>query len=193
MVENSTISNIIFEVIENNTFKNCSKISTIAIPSTISVIGISSSQNCISHYSISFPASNLQILERAFENCIYLLRVDNIISKVAESCFHGCSRLSQVTLREGSEMSGIRSFENCCSLASISIPLTFRIIAEYVFDSSNKLKSIIFSSETNLESLSINSFSVYISLTNISDFESSQYKCIDNTDKIKFITFYSII
>ena len=166
--ENSSISEINFQLnselsaIENNAFRNCSNLK-----------------------SFSFMSNNFNSLgSSVFKDCIKLVFVTNI-KDVPESCFSGCTSLQNVTFRNGATFIGPRSFENCISIESINIPSTIETISEYSFINCIQLKSIVFSQSNSLSSISINAFSGCDSIESINNFESTDYKCIQNTLYIK--------
>ncbi|EAY17840.1 hypothetical protein TVAG_010640 [Trichomonas vaginalis G3] len=158
----------------------------------LQILGVSSFKDCINLENFTFSSLTLTVMENAFENCIKLKNVSNILN-IPDNCFCGCKCLEEVTIREGSKKIGIKSFENCSSLESITIPQSIRIISEYSFLDCNKLKSIIFSETNLLGNFSISSISECKSLTNISDFSSDKYKCIDNTLYYKNNTKWELI
>ncbi|EAY14801.1 surface antigen BspA-like [Trichomonas vaginalis G3] len=185
--ENSTIYKINFEEgsqlsqIYNYAFMNCSKIYSFNFSSTsLSIIGMFSFKDCINLSRVIFPSTNFQIMNNVFENCINLTNVINI-TNISDSCFSGCYRLSNVEIREGSEIIGVRAFDHCNSLESINIPSSVKIISDYAFINCDKLKSINFTEINNLENFSINSISNCQSLSNISRFSSDKYICDYNT------------
>lgn len=185
--ENSTIPKIDFEadselsVIEDNAFLNCSKINTFDFTSTkLSYLGYSVFKDCSELAFVNFATTNFEVNDNLFENCNKLVNISNI-NNISDSCFLDCVNLTKVSIRDGSELIGIRSFENCYSLEIINIPSTVRIISEYAFINCKNLSSIIFESPNSLEKISINSFSECDSLRNISDFLSLKYICTYNT------------
>ncbi|EAY10303.1 Leucine Rich Repeat family protein [Trichomonas vaginalis G3] len=197
--ENSKIQNIYFTKdsqiidIENDAFRNCSNLRSFdySFPK-LQTLGMSSFKDCINLENFTFSSPNLSVMTNAFENCIKLNNVSNI-SNIPDNCFCGCTNLEEVTIQEGSEEIGYKSFENCSSLESIKIPQSFKIISKYSFLSCKKLKSIIFSETNSLDFFSINSISECNCLTNISNFSSYKYKCIDNTLYYKNNTKWELI
>ncbi|KAI5491146.1 antigen BSP-related family, partial [Trichomonas vaginalis G3] len=185
--ENSIIEKFYFTedsqitYIGKEAFRNCSKIRSFnySFP-YLQTLGTSSFKDCNNLENFTFSSPVLTVMNNAFENCIKLKKVRNI-TNIPYHCFCGCTNLEEVTIREGSEEIGYKSFENCSSLLSIKIPQSFKIISEYSFLYCKKLKSIIFSETNSLDTFSINSISECESLTNISNFSSEKYKCIDNT------------
>ncbi|EAX89386.1 Leucine Rich Repeat family protein [Trichomonas vaginalis G3] len=197
--ENSTITNIYFTedsqiaYIENDAFRNCSKIRSFnySFPH-LRTLGMSSFKDCINLESVTFSSPNLNVMSNAFENCIRLKKVINI-TNIPDNCFCGCTNLEEVIIREGSKSIGIKSFESCSSLKSINIPRSIQYILDYSFLYCEKLKSIIFNETNLLDTFSINSISECKSLTNISNFSSDKYRCIDNTLYYKNNTKWELI
>ena len=58
--------------IENNSFEECSKLTTIKIPDSVTMIGEDAFKGCISLESIKIPATVTEIGQRAFIGCIGL-------------------------------------------------------------------------------------------------------------------------
>ncbi|EAY10314.1 Leucine Rich Repeat family protein [Trichomonas vaginalis G3] len=197
--ENSTVKNFNFPedtqitYIGKDAFRNCSDLRSFnySFPK-LQALGMSSFKDCINLESFTFSSPNLTVMSNAFENCRYLKKVSNI-RNIPDNCFCGCTKLVEVTIREGSESIGYKSFENCSSLLCIKIPQSFKIISKYSFLYCKKLKSIIFSETNSLDSFSINSISECESLANISNFSSYKYKCIDNTLYYKNNTKWELI
>ncbi|EAX97165.1 Leucine Rich Repeat family protein [Trichomonas vaginalis G3] len=197
--ENSTIENFYFTKdsqiidIENDAFRNCSNLRSFnySFPN-LQTLGMSSFKDCINLQSITFSSPLLTVMNNAFENCIKLNTVKNI-SNINDNCFCGCTNLEKVTIQEGSIRIGIKSFENCSSLESIKIPQSIKTISKYSFLYCKKLKSIIFNETNSLDFFSINSISECNCLTNISNFSSDKYKCIDNTLYYKNNTKWELI
>lgn len=162
--ENSWVHRLIIEndtelsVIENYAFMNC---------------------KVLRSFTFSFP--RLQSLGiSVFKNCTKLNSVINI-SNIPDLCFSGCTSLENVTIKEGSTRIGNRSFENCSSLVNISIPSTIRQINSDAFRNCINLTSVTFAVSNSLEYLIPFAFSGCKSIANINSFDSSNYKCFDNT------------
>lgn len=165
--------------IESYAFRK-SNIESINIFSThFECLGYSVFQYCKSLTSISFESTDFVIMKNAFDNCINLQIVTNI-SNVPSNCFSRFIKLDKVTIGEGSTSVGVKSFDNCTSLHSVSIPSSIQIISENAFLNCIKLKFIIIEYSNSISSISLSAFSGCRSLANISDFSSDNYECIDN-------------
>lgn len=162
-------------------FTNCTSIYSINFENTqLHSLGFLAFVNCTGLKYVRFPLTDFELSINAFKDCTQLEIVYNI-NNISENCFSGCFNLKNVYMRDGLTMIGARSFENCISLERISIPSSIRTISEYSFFNCTKLSQITFNKSNNLEYFSNNSFSGCDSLTDINDFSSDKYDCIDNT------------
>ncbi len=103
-------------------FRNCSKLTSIYIPSTISVISGSAFDSCSRLTTITIPDSVTIIDDYAFKNC---------------------DALKSVTIGKGVTALGTFAFAHCNSLTSIFIPKNVTSIESYAFYSCDQLKSVI--------------------------------------------------
>ncbi len=111
------------EVIESQTFNNCSALTTVAIP-----------QN-----------SKLQIIkENAFYNDGKLASINlpSNISYIGDKAFYGCSALTSIKLPESITYLGKYAFYSCKSLTSANILCNIDAIQEYTFYNCTSLKNI---------------------------------------------------
>ena len=81
-------------------FYNCSSLTSITIPESVTSIGSSAFYNCRSLTSITIPDSVTSIGDWAFEGCSSLTSItipDNVTS-IASGAFSGCSGLESITI-----------------------------------------------------------------------------------------------
>ena len=201
--ENSDITKIYFESnsalleIGDYAFKNCSRLFSFNLSyGNLNSLGFGTFSNCMNLTSVNFASNNFMIMGNAFENCTNLLNVSNMLN-IPNKCFSGCTQIKNINIDEGSIHIGEKSFENCYCLESINIPSSVETISENSFLNCRNLKSIIFSSTNSLSEISYNSFRGCNSLQNISNFESDNYKCIDNAlyykNESKYYLIYHVI
>ncbi len=80
----------------NNTFKNCSMLRDIVIPSTVHTIGRQAFANCESITKVVIPYGVVNIMNYAFAGCKNLREVyiPDSVAMIGESAFYGCENLT---------------------------------------------------------------------------------------------------
>lgn len=71
------------------------------------------------------------------------------MTKIGETAFYRCSRLTNVILSKELVEIGERAFSSCDKLTSITIPSSIRTIGEGIFNYCSKLKTIYFTGTEN--------------------------------------------
>lgn len=125
-----------------NCFRECSKLESIDLPSTVHTLGKLAFYNCKALTSAVIPEGVETIPQSLFANCSALTTI-NMPSKVkdiGEEAFYQCSKLQDVTLPETLETIGARSFGGCNAFTRIVINIPE--ITEYSFWSCANVTSI---------------------------------------------------
>ena len=107
--------------IGSQAFQNCSKLTSIDIPSSVTSIGDAAFQGCDSLTSINIPSS---------------------VTSIGNNAFQGCSSLTSVTIPNSVTSIGNEAFDVCSGLTSINIPSSVTNIADYAFSGCSGLISI---------------------------------------------------
>lgn len=123
------------EIIDNNTFINCTDLESINIPSTIKKIGNNAFMGCYNLKSIIIPCSVIDIGKECFSKCksLEFVRIDATIEKLSNSIFNECTDLKDVYLSNSIKIFGDSSFSNCKSLSSIKLPKNLKLIGKGCF------------------------------------------------------------
>lgn len=128
----------------NGAFTNCSSLTSISIPNSVTYIGDYSFWGCRGLSSIDIPSSVTSIGTGAFWSCTGLkfVAIPNGVSTINQSTFYGCTGLISIEIPSTVTSIGSNAFDNCKSLASIEIPSTVISIGSGAFYNCNSLASI---------------------------------------------------
>ena len=148
-------------------FYNCTSLTGIEIPSSVTSIGISAFDNCISLTSITIPEGVTSIGEYTFYNCTSLtsIEIPSSVTSIGRSAFSGCSGLTSIEIPNSVTSIGSYAFSRCSSLTSITIPEGVTSIGEYAFYNCSSLTTITIGN--GVTSIGDYAFDNCISLTSI--------------------------
>ena len=152
------------KVIVADAFSNCTDLTSISIPETVTDLG--SFKNCTNLTSITIPESVTTISRNAFSGC------DNLETVICNSnngnfseitslktailgnsvttlpSFYQCTNLSSITIPESVTEIGNKQLYYCKSLPSLTIPKSVTTIGNEAFYGCSNLQEIIFEKET---------------------------------------------
>ena len=103
-------------------FSACYNLSSITIPSTVTVIGVRCFKECGSLTSIVIPSSVSSLGEGCFKNCSSLtsINIPSSVTSLGYECFYGCSSLASIIIPASVEsIGGYSTFINCVKLNTI--------------------------------------------------------------------------
>ena len=130
--------------IGNYAFPECSSLTLIYLPAGVTSIGKMAFYKCTSITSITLPASLTSIGSSAFSGCYGLtsITLPASLESIGDWAFYGCSGLTSITLPENRTSIGNGAFEDCSSLSSISLPESLTSIGWRAFYECTSLTSI---------------------------------------------------
>ena len=130
--------------IEEDTFYNCSRLTSITIPNCVTEIGTYAFQNCSSLASIYIPDSVTTIKNYAFQSCSSLasITIPDSVTSIGNYTFYNCSKLSSITIPDSVTTIGNNVFYGCTSLTTITIPSGVTSMGNTVFNGCTSLSSI---------------------------------------------------
>ena len=130
--------------IGNYTFSNCSAMTSITIPNSVTSIGSSAFSECTSLTSINIPNSVTSIGDNAFLWCTSLtsINIPNSVTSLGNSAFWGCSGLTSVTIGNSVTSIGDYAFCYCTGLTSVTIGNSVNSIGGDAFKDCTGLTSI---------------------------------------------------
>ena len=161
-------------------FKNCSSLTAIEVPSTVTTIGEGTFDGCTSLATVTLPTA-LTAIERyafaysgvtaialdrnvisigdyAFYNCTALesFKFSPNITEIKYYTFQGCSKLKDVTLPSGLITLGYSAFKDCTSLTKITIPGDVQSIGSSAFENTGLSEVVLSEGIMSLGSGSFN-------------------------------------
>ncbi len=121
-------------------FKDCSVLTSVTIPNSVTSISRQAFDSSISLTSVTIPESVTSIGNYAFEDCSSLtsITIPNSVTSIGYSAFRGCSSLTSITIPNSVTSIGGTAFEDCSSLASIIVEQ-----GNEKYDSRDKCNAII--------------------------------------------------
>ena len=151
--------------ISTDAFYGCIRLTNVTFGdnSQLTTIGDYAFEDCTSLTSIAIPDSVTSIGEAAFACCESLTSViiGNNATTIGEEAFAWCESLISVTFGENSQLITIGdcAFDGCSSLTSIVIPDSVKIIGMGAFSDCDSLTNVYYGgSESEWENITIDSY-----------------------------------
>lgn len=125
-------------------FEDCSKLTSVTIPDSVTSIG--GFNGCSNLTNIKIPDSVTSIYSSAFYGCSNLtsVTIPDSVKSMGGGVFSECSKLTSVTIGNGVTNIGSQTFLNCRNLTSITIPDGVTSIDDYTFAGCDNLNYTIY-------------------------------------------------
>lgn len=192
---NCTWENLAY-VIGSDVFNSCTSLTELDLSrSSIPEIETGMFRDCTSLTSILLPSTVTDFGTEAFQNCTSLTNIDiSNATAVRDNCFDGCINLETVTFSNKLTVMGNYAFQNCAKLSSMYIPTTVTSIRVAVFKGCTSLTTV--SIPNSVTSIGTNAFEDCTNIQTIS--MSSKVTTIgnyafNNCSSLKSITLYSAL
>ena len=128
------------------TFRNCSGLTSVTIPNSVTFIGMTAFENCSGLTSITIPNSVTSIGSSAFENCSGLtsITIPNSVTSIGNWAFWNCTNLTTLNFNaiNCSDFIGNHQPFNGCPISTITIGDSVQRIPEHFADDNDSLISI---------------------------------------------------
>ena len=172
-------------------FQNCSSLTSITIPNSVTSIYDSAFSGCTSLTSISIPEGVTSIGSYAFSYCYALtsISIPDGVTSIGESTFYDCYSLTSIAIPEGITSIGDYAFYCCSSLTNITIPDGVTSIDKKTFYNCSSLTSIrISESVTSIGDYAFYGCSALVSITIPEGVESIGYYVFSGCDALTSIS-----
>jgi len=140
--------------------------------SNIISIGGAAFQNCSSLTTINLPDSLTSIGGYAFQNCSSLTTINlpDSLTSIGDTAFAYCSSLTSISLPDSLTSIGNWVFQNCSSLTTINLPDSLTSIGNWVFQNCSSLENVTIGNGFNCNNLNLSSSTRYSVETMVSWF-----------------------
>ncbi|MDE6585286.1 MAG: leucine-rich repeat domain-containing protein [Clostridia bacterium] len=130
--------------IGESAFYQCSALTSITIPNSVTTIGNYAFQYCSGLASIIIPDSVTSIGHHAFSySGLTSITIPNTVTELGAAAFSRCSELTSVIIGNGVTSIEANTFDYCSELTSVTIGSGVTTIGDYAFQESGSLTSII--------------------------------------------------
>ncbi|NCA66552.1 MAG: hypothetical protein EOM87_00660, partial [Clostridia bacterium] len=103
-------------------FSSCSKLTTVILSDTITIIGSKAFAGCSLLANINIPNNAAEIKSSAFYQCAAITSVElsEVLTRIEDYAFYGCAALTGIAIPASVENIGVSAFSNCSVLASLT-------------------------------------------------------------------------
>ena len=132
------------EQIDAGAFKECSTLTAISIPTTVTKIGSDAFRGCVSLESITIPQSVTELKSSTFESCSNLKEVilNESVKQLGSSMFEDCTSLETIILPAAVTSLPSDIFKGCSSLKNIQLPPALEKIGSSAFENCSSLEAV---------------------------------------------------
>ena len=128
----------------NSAFEDCISLTSITIPNSVTSIAGYAFNGCIRLTSITIPNSVTSIGMCAFRHCRSLtsITIPNSVTSIGGDAFYGCRSLTSIIIPNSVTSIGREAFYGCSGLISVTIPNSVKEISYLAFSECPKLENV---------------------------------------------------
>ena len=125
-------------------FQNCSNLTEVTIPVSVTNIGPDAFCECTSLTNVPIPSGVTEIGRMAFLGCEALpsVAIPDGVEEIDNSTFAFCSALREVSIPVGATSIGRESFSFCSNLVALALPVSLERVGEGAFYRCNGLAAL---------------------------------------------------
>lgn len=174
--------------IGSDAFSNCTSLTSVTIPNSVTSIGESAFESCVSLESVIVPNSVIEIGKYAFYECKNLTSVilPNSVTRIGAAAFNRCNSLTSLTIPTNITTIKGATFYGCSSLTSINIPSGVTSIETDAFSGCSSLASVTLNSNAIVSK----AYSFSSNLTEIFGVQVKEYIIGEEVTSIGSYAFY---
>ena len=137
--------NYIVTLIDSCAFKNCTGLTSVQLPNSLTAINQEAFAGCTSLSMVDIPYCVTTIGEHAFEGCTSLTDVllPESLTTIGIHAFSHCSSLTWIDIPDNVTMLGGYAFSECSSLTTVKLSKRLNVINDHTFYICRKLTSIV--------------------------------------------------
>ena len=176
------------DVIGDYAFSGCSSLTSLTLPSSVTLIGGHAFEKCSGLTSLTLPSSVTSIGEFAFRYCSGLtsLTIPSGVTTIDYYAFADCRGLTSLTLPSSVTSIGGHAFAWCSGLTSLTLPSSVTSIGDYAFAWCSGLTSLTLpSSVTSIGGHAFESCSGLTSLTLPSSVTEIDWSAFERCNNLK--------
>jgi len=167
--------------IAENAFDGYEGITSVELPSTLSVIEDEAFRGCVSLATINTPQPLSTIGEHAFEGCVSLQKfsLEASISTLGEACFKDCAALRDLVIPASFSEIPDDAFYGCVSLTSLEFSSTIMKIGDDAFGNCEGLRTV--KMDRSVQSIGSSAFAGCTALESMTCLTATPPTCSDST------------
>ena len=152
----STYNGLPVKVIGNGAFSDCSLITKVTIPSSVTTVEQNAFNSCTSLKEITFNGTVCEIGSAAFIHCSSLesIKLPSALTEIPAEAFYDCMALASISIPSTVTTIGKEAFKMCASLAYVGIPASVKTIRDNAFLGCSKVENFYVAPENTVYSSS---------------------------------------